>query len=174
MSSQPVDRLHPVLDFAHRLRERLDSIAKVPLWSMTEEQQRNALTTLTHAQAQLDALKLGLLAEADRSGATTETGAGTAADWIAVETRQVRREARSDLRLAEALERHDMVSAAMARVGSTPPRPARSWPRSTSCPPRESSRSTPNNEEPPRHIWWRWPSTTTPKHSGSWAAGSSR
>ena len=114
MSSQPVDRLHPVLDFAHRLRERLDSIAQVPLWSMTAEQQRDALTTLAQAQAQLDALKLRLLAEADRSGATTETGAGTAADWIAVETRQVRRDARSDLRLAQALERHDVLSAAMA------------------------------------------------------------
>ena len=29
-----------------------------------------------------------------------ESGAGTAADWVAVETRQVRREARADLRLA--------------------------------------------------------------------------
>ncbi len=28
MSSQPVDHLHPVLDFAHRLRERLDSVAQ--------------------------------------------------------------------------------------------------------------------------------------------------
>ena len=37
MSSQPVDRLHPVLDFAHRLRERLDSIAQMPLWSMTPD-----------------------------------------------------------------------------------------------------------------------------------------
>src|SRR6478609_3881200 len=114
MSSQPVDHLHPVLDFALRLRERLDSITHVALWSMTEEQQRDALTTLTHAQGQLDALRLRLLALADRSAATTETGAGTAADWIAVETRQVRREARSDLRLAQALERHDVLSAAMA------------------------------------------------------------
>src|SRR6478735_6563000 len=114
MSSQPVDHLHPVVDFAHRLHERLDSVARVPLWSMTEEQQRDALTTLTHAQAQLDALKLRLLAEADRSGATTQTGAGTAADWIAVETRTVRRDARSDLRLAQAIERHDVLSAAMS------------------------------------------------------------
>ncbi len=124
MSSQPVDHLHPVVDFAHRLRERLDSVAKVPLWSMTEEQQRDALTTLAHAEAQLDALKLGLLAEADRSGATTGTGAGTAADWIAVETRQVRRDARSDLRLAQAVERHDLLSAAMSegRVNTAPAR----------------------------------------------------
>src|SRR6478736_2143781 len=114
MSSQPVDHLHPVLDFAHRLHQRLDSVARVPLWSMSGEQQRDALTTLTHAQAQLDALRLRLLAEADRSDATTETGAGTAADWIAVETRQVRRDARSDLRLAQALEQHDVLTAAMA------------------------------------------------------------
>ena len=86
MSSQPVDHLHPVLDFAHRLRERLDSVAKVPLWSMRPDEQREALTTLAQAEAQLDALKLRLLAEADRSGATTETGANTAADWLAVES----------------------------------------------------------------------------------------
>ena len=115
MSSQPVDRLHPVVDFAHRLRERLDSVAQVPLWSMTPQQQREALTTLAHAEAQLDALRLGLLAEADRSGATTETGAGSAADWVSVETRQVRREARSDLKLATALEQHDVLSAAMSQ-----------------------------------------------------------
>src|SRR6478735_8522671 len=114
MSSQPVDHLHPVLDFAHRLRERLDSVASVALWSMPPEQQRDALTTLAHAQAQLEALELRLLAEADRSDATTETGANTAADWIAVETRQVRRDARSDLRLAEALERYEVLRAAMA------------------------------------------------------------
>src|SRR6478735_4456243 len=114
MSSQPVDHLHPVADFAHRLTERLDSVARVPLWSMSPEQQRDALTTLTHAQGQLDALRLRLLAEAELSGATTETGAGTAADWIAIETRQVRRDARSDLRLAQAIERHEILSAAMA------------------------------------------------------------
>src|SRR6478735_4667967 len=114
MSSQPVDRLHPVLDFAHRLRERLDSVAQTPLWSMKAEEQREALTTLAQAKGQLEALKLRLLAEADRSGATTDTGAGTTADWLAVETRQVRRDARSDLRLAEALDRHDLLAAAIA------------------------------------------------------------
>ena len=68
-----------------------------------------------------------MLAEADRSGATTETGAGNAADWLAVESRQVRRDARSDLRLAQALDRYDVLSAAMSRGSrSTPLRPARS------------------------------------------------
>src|SRR6478609_7079642 len=114
MSSQPVDRLHPVLDFPPRLRERLASVAQPPLWSMKAEEQREALIALRHAKAQLEALELRLLAEADRSGATTETGANTAADWIAVETRQVRREARSDLRLAQGVEGHDVLSVAMS------------------------------------------------------------
>ncbi len=116
MSSQPVDHLHPVLDFAHRLRERLDSAAQVPVWSMTPEHQREALTTLARASAQLDALELRLLAEADRPGATTETSANTATDWIAVETGQSRRDARSDLRLVEALDRYEVLTCAMART----------------------------------------------------------
>jgi hypothetical protein len=114
MSSQPVDRLHPVVDFAHRLRERLDSVAKAPLWSMSADDQREALTVLTQAQAQLDALKLDVLVEAERSGATTDTGASTAADWIAVETRQVRRDVRSDLKLGQALDGHELLPSAMA------------------------------------------------------------
>ena len=114
MSSQPVDRLHPVVDFAHRLRERLGTVAKTPLWSMTPGDQRDALTIFTQAQAQLDALKLSVLAEAERSGATTDSGASTAADWVAIETRQVRRDACSDLKLAQAVDRHEVLSAAMA------------------------------------------------------------
>ena len=104
MSSQPVDRLHPVVDFAHRLTSKLDALATTPVWSMTTQDQRDAMIELARGQAQLDALKLRLLAEADRCDATIEAGAGTAADWIAVETRQVRRDARSDLKLATALE----------------------------------------------------------------------
>ena len=46
--------------------------------------------------------------------ATVESGAGSAADWVAIETRQVRREARADLRLAENLETHRVLASAMA------------------------------------------------------------
>ena len=106
MSSQPIEHLHPVLDFAQRLVSRLDSLADAPLMSMRPEDKRAALVTLARGRAQLDALALRLLADAERSEATVESGAGTAADWVAVETRQVRREARADLRLAENLEQH--------------------------------------------------------------------
>jgi hypothetical protein len=43
-----------------------------------------------------------------------ESGAGTAADWVAIETRQVRREARSDLRLAEKVKQLEVLASAMA------------------------------------------------------------
>ena len=72
------------------------------------------MSMLAQAEAQLAALRLSLLAEAERSGATTESGANTAADWVAVETRQVRRDAKSDLKLAQALEHHPVHSAAMS------------------------------------------------------------
>ncbi len=114
MSSQPVDRLHPVADFAHRLVSKLDSLASTPLWSMTAEEKRDALVTLAQGLAQGEALRLRLLAEAEQSEATVESGAGSAADWVAVETRQVRRDARSDLRLAEKLEHHDVLATGMA------------------------------------------------------------
>ena len=56
-----------------------------------------------------------MLAHAETSEATVASGAATAADWLATETRQVRRDARSDLKLAERLEHHDCLSAAMAQ-----------------------------------------------------------
>ena len=114
MSSQPVEHLNPVVDFAHRLVSRLDSLTDAPLMSMRPEDKRAALVTLAQGRAQLDALALRLLAEAERSEVTVESGAGTAADWVAAETRQVRREARADLRLAENLETHEVLAAAMA------------------------------------------------------------
>ncbi len=77
MSSQPVEHLHPVLDFAHRLVSRLDSLADAPLMSMRPEDKRAALVTLAQGRAQLEALALRLLADAERSEATVESGAGT-------------------------------------------------------------------------------------------------
>jgi hypothetical protein len=113
MSSQPIDHRHPVLDFVDRLSARLDSLAEVPLMSLTETEQRQVLLGLAKCRAQLDALQLRALAQAESSEATADTGAATAADWWAIETRQVRRDARSDLKLATALDQHDVLSQAM-------------------------------------------------------------
>jgi hypothetical protein len=115
MSSQPSDLPeHPVVDFAHTLHDRLSSLAATPLLSMTAAQKRDALVSLAQDAAQLEMLRLRLLADAEQTEATVDTGARSAADWVAVETREVRRDARSDLKLATALEQHPRLSAAMA------------------------------------------------------------
>jgi hypothetical protein len=113
MSSQPIGHQHPVAGFAQRLHSRLDSLADVPLWSMSPSEKREALVELAQCTAQLDLLRLRMLAEAEESDATVDSGARSAADWLAIESRQVRREARSDLQLAEKLEGHRVLSAAM-------------------------------------------------------------
>ena len=63
MSSQAVDHSeHPVVDFAHRLHDRLSTLAEMPLLSMTPEQKRDALVSLTQDVAQLEVLRLRVLA----------------------------------------------------------------------------------------------------------------
>ena len=109
MTSQPT-QAHPVTAFAAAAVARLEQLATTPLWSMTPVEQLDTLKLLAVAEAQVSALRLRVLAETDRSDATAATGAPTAADWVAVETRQVRRDARSDLTLARALERHTTLA----------------------------------------------------------------
>ncbi|HSK35036.1 MAG TPA: DUF222 domain-containing protein, partial [Propionicimonas sp.] len=62
----------------------------------------------------LAALRLRLLAEADRSGATDPEAPVSAADWLAVETQQTRPSTRADLNLARALENRPVLAAALA------------------------------------------------------------
>ena len=117
MERQPVEHSHPVVEFARRLVARLDALASVSTSSMSPAEKREALTTVARGAAQLDALQLRLLADAERSEATTDSGAGSAADWMATQTRQVRRDARSDLRLALGLEDHPVLASAMSAGG---------------------------------------------------------
>ena len=70
MSSQLLDRSHPVAEFAGRLVARLDQLADVATWTMRPEEQRAALTDLAQAEAQLTAMRLRVLGEAERTGAT--------------------------------------------------------------------------------------------------------
>jgi len=117
MTSQPTTQRHPVAAFAAAAVARLDSLTTTPIWSMTPEEQLDTLRLLAVAEAQLAALRLRVLAEADRSDAAAASGAPSAADWVAVETRQVRREARADLKLARAVEQHATLSRACGTGG---------------------------------------------------------
>ena len=113
MTSQLEHRSHPVVEFAHALTEQLEKLASMPVWSMTPEEHREVLRELAKAEAQLAALNLRVLAEAERSGAGSERAAASVADWLAIETRQTRLSARSDLKLAQALEHHAVLATAL-------------------------------------------------------------
>ena len=93
MSTEPITT-HPVVEFAHALTKRLDQLASRPVWSMSPADQRDALRELARGEAQLAALRLRVLAEAERSGAGQERAAASAAYWVAIETRQTRISAR--------------------------------------------------------------------------------
>ena len=101
----PGARLRPPADRAARLRRPR------PLWSMSPAPARRHDRALPRPGSTPSA-------PAPRRGRPLRCHhrdrCRTAADWIAIETRQVRRDARSDLRLAQALDRHDVLSAAMA------------------------------------------------------------
>ncbi len=113
MSNQQLDRSHPVNEFAKACSARLDQLADVSTWTMRPQEQREALTDLAKAEAQLIALRLRVLGEAERSGATAAHAAATAADWVAVETRQTRIAARSDLNLSKALDEQTALANAL-------------------------------------------------------------
>ena len=122
MSSQPNDpptpvHQHPVAVFAERLSTRLDDLATVSLLSMDPAAKRETLVALSTARTQLEALQLRLLSDAETTGACAQSGAATAAGWLAGETRQTRLQARSDLALATRLETLPVLSAGMATGG---------------------------------------------------------
>ncbi|GAB3992981.1 HNH endonuclease signature motif containing protein [Nocardioides marmoraquaticus] len=98
---------HPVADFTRRLRHRLDQLAAPsarPVWAMRAEELADTLLDLATAQAQLDALRLTVMAEAERNGSILDPGDRSIADWYARETRSRRSLARADLRLAQATD----------------------------------------------------------------------
>ncbi|GAB3664998.1 hypothetical protein GCM10027596_30390 [Nocardioides korecus] len=125
MSSHPHDDptgapAHPLVDLVDRLRTRLDRLTGPgarPVWGLTDPEKRHVLVELAAITNQLDAVRLDVLAEAERTGATDASGARSAADWVAIETRQRRAHARADLSLASHLETHRPLHDAVAAGG---------------------------------------------------------
>jgi len=106
-----------LVEFGGRLLARLGELTASsarPMWSLTAAESRRVLVDLATAANQLEALRLGVLAEADRTGATGAEAAASAAEWVAAATRQRRAHARADLALARSLEGRRRVAAGMA------------------------------------------------------------
>lgn len=140
MATAPGDTAtHPVADFARRAHTRLDDLhttASRPVWAMTSGELRETLGGLAMVEAQVAALRLEVLAEAERRGACTEAGERTAADWAARQTRQRRPHARADLHLSIALDdRHHRLKEAFAAGAVNADQAAPSATPSTHCRP---------------------------------------
>jgi Domain of unknown function (DUF222) len=105
--------LHPVPALGHWLHDELASLAGAPLWSMTAAETADALLLLTQARSQLDELLMRVLRHAESVGVGSDLGA-TTVNWWAHSSRLPRAEAHRTARLAEAMERHHAVAAALA------------------------------------------------------------
>ena len=141
-------RPHPVEAFALRVHRDLDDLTDVPEWSMTAEQQRDALVALTRAESRLAALRLRVLAAAEGNDAAAESGATSTVAWLAHRTHQSRAKAHADLRLAQALEFEFASTRAALATGSVDQDQARAVVRAVSAlPPHVSSADRRRAEE---------------------------
>ena len=107
---------HPVIAVASDIRALLKSVAGANPTFMSAGEKATALGELVRASAQLDELRLRVLADA--GDLADSTGAKDAAGWLAHQTRTRFADARADLALATALDRKRPVLAAGMRDGT--------------------------------------------------------
>lgn len=107
---------HPIIAAASDVRASLKAVAGVSPTFMTSEDKAVALVELAAAEAQLVELRLRVLADAGDLAA--DTAARDAAGWLAQHTRTSYADARTEVRLACALDRDRPVLAAAMRAGA--------------------------------------------------------
>ena len=95
---------HPIADFAERLHTALNDLAQAPAWSMSPDEQRDALVQLTRGVARVEELRLRVLAAADRNDVGAEDAAVSTSAWLAARTRRPHGQVQQDVRLAVAMD----------------------------------------------------------------------
>ena len=116
MSTHQLSPQHPILGAVAGVRASLKAVSDANPTFMTADEKAIALVELVRAEGQLAELRLRILVDAGELAAAT--AAKDAAGWLAQRTRTSYADARSDLRLAEALDRDRPVLAAAMREGS--------------------------------------------------------
>ena len=107
---------HPIVAAVSDIRSLLKGVAGANPTFMSTDEKATALGELVRASAQLDELRLRVLADA--GDLADSTGAKDAAGWMAHQTRTRFADARADLALATALDRSRPVLAAGMRDGA--------------------------------------------------------
>jgi hypothetical protein len=108
------DRDRPISAVVSAIHDVLSEVEHAPAWSLSDEETRRNLVALTRLAARVAALELKVAAHADRNHIGDASGATSASVWWANHTRMTQAEAARKIKLAKALERHDVVGDALA------------------------------------------------------------
>jgi hypothetical protein len=109
---------HAVVRFVGSLSGALDRLAEVPMWSMTQAEEREALVEIRKQQARLAELELRLLVQADRDGVGADSGAISTPAWLAHATKTTSAGCHRDLHLGKKLDDRFEVTRQALAAGS--------------------------------------------------------
>ncbi len=106
---------HQVASATAQLRDIVDTLVDVSVWSMDAAETASTLVELTRLESQVMELRSRVAAHADELQAGSDVGATSTANWLAHQTRQTRPAAARTVRLGYDLATHDHVRDALAR-----------------------------------------------------------
>jgi hypothetical protein len=104
---------HPIVALVTRIHDDLDHL-DATFWSMSERDLAATLPALTRLRQRINSLELSAAHQADTIGLGTEVGAADTGAYWANTTRQPKDVAKHRLKLADALDQHDVTRTAMA------------------------------------------------------------
>jgi hypothetical protein len=106
---------HRVARAVASVRAELSNVADAPVWSMDAAETATTLTEISSAKAQLAELEARVLAHGDFVDVGQDVAMRTA-NWLAYSTKATRTAAHHALRVAKALEDHELTRRALAEA----------------------------------------------------------
>ena len=106
---------HPISGAVARIHSALDEVAEVPTWSMSQTATAEALVDIARLEARVVELKSRTLAHAETVAVAETNASPSVAVWHSNATRSTKRESFRQVRLAEGLDRYDLVREALGR-----------------------------------------------------------
>ena len=106
---------HPIGGAVARVHSALDDVAGTPLWSMSQEATAQTLVEISRAEARLAAVRSQLLSHAETVAVAEVNASPSVAVWHSNATGSTKRDSFRQVRLAEGLDRYDLVREALGR-----------------------------------------------------------
>ena len=106
---------HPIGGAVARVHSALDDVAGTPLWSMSQAATAQTLVEISRAESRLVEVRSQLLSHAETVAVAETNASPSVAVWHSNATRSTKRESFRQVRLAEGLDRYDLVREALGR-----------------------------------------------------------